>query len=595
MSAGPENLDHPESDHPESDHPESDSDLFEFFAGVSFPALLRAARRTYGAAVREALAQAGYHDLPANGPYVLGGIARNAAPMSDIITSLGVSKQAAGQLVDTLVERGYLSRTVDEADRRRLTVMLTERGRAAAGAVRSAVDEVDRELAEQVGVDQVVRAKMTLGAIVEIGEHAAGHGLDRRPEHADHVRHDGPERGHPRQRQRHAAVERPAGDRSHAVHAEPGMVADAPAQGHHHEQEQALDHDHPHNHDHPHDEPRRVLALRAHLEATYGIEVVRMSALDVGVLRVDPADGPSWVARRYPSSRPLDRVAGDAVILGALADRDYPSERWAGPDPVSVLDGSPVMVTEYVDTVPRSRRAETIRGLGGLRLIGELLGRLQTLDFASAEDALQRRGGCWHHLGEGDPDDELEAADAQLRAAEQRLATSERAAFRSLRAEIDDLRGSCDGLPEALVHPDLVLGNVVASPTQGLVIVDWAGTGRAARLWSLGYLLFVEGAKDLRRVDRVVAGYQRYVQPEPEEFARLAALARIRPLTLQVWSFCAGRKPIGEAAAAIASDRELAEAVANRAAAAFDAEARTPRPERRGPNAEPNAEPNEDG
>jgi Ser/Thr protein kinase RdoA (MazF antagonist) len=124
-------------------------------------------------------------------------------------------------------------------------------------------------------------------------------------------------------------------------------------------------------------------------------------------------------------------------------------------------------------------------------------------------------------------------------------------------------------LPEALVHPDLVLGNVVASPTQGLVIVDWAGTGRSARLWSLGYLLFSEGAKDLRRVDRVVAGYQRYVQPEPEEFARLPALARIRPLTLQVWSYCVGRKPVVEAAAAVASDRELAEAVASRAMAAF--------------------------
>lgn len=554
MSGSPD-----DPDHPESEHSDCESDLFDFFAGASFPALLRAARRTYAAAVTGALDRAGYNDLPANGPFVLSGIARNAAPMSDIITGLGVSKQAAGQLVDTLVARGYLDRTVDDIDRRRLTVTLTDRGRAAAGAVRSAVDGIERELVHRVGADQVVRAKMTLGAVVEIGDHAAGHDPGEQPEHANHVHQGGPERSRARQRQRDGAFERPDGDRSQDVRAEQDMLAD----GHEH------DPDHRHEHDHPHDERRRVLALRAHLEATYGIEVVRMSELDVGVFRVDHADGPSWVARRYPSSRPLDRVVGDASILQALADQDYPSERWAGPDPVSVFDRSPVMVTEYVDTVPRSRRAETIRGLGGLRLLGELLGRLQTLELTAAEEVLGRRGGCWHHLAEGDPDDELEAADAQLRAAEQHIATGERAAIRSLRADINDLRGSCVGLPEALVHPDLVLGNVVASPTQGLVIVDWAGTGRSARLWSLGYLLFSEGAKDLRRVDRVVAGYQRYVQPEPEEFARLPALARIRPLTLQVWSYCVGRKPVVEAAAAVASDRELAEAVASRAMAAF--------------------------
>ena len=48
--------------------------------------------------------------------YVIGGLALGAGdvPLSRLIQELGVSKQAAGQLVDTLVLRGYLERTVDE-------------------------------------------------------------------------------------------------------------------------------------------------------------------------------------------------------------------------------------------------------------------------------------------------------------------------------------------------------------------------------------------------------------------------------------------------------------------------------------------------
>ena len=104
----------------------------EWFDDIAFPALLRAARRTYGSAVRAALAEAGCDDMPRNGSYVVGAIDRTGAPLSQIITGLGVSKQAAGQLVDTLVARGYLDRAPDPDDRRRLTITLTERGHAAA-------------------------------------------------------------------------------------------------------------------------------------------------------------------------------------------------------------------------------------------------------------------------------------------------------------------------------------------------------------------------------------------------------------------------------------------------------------------------------
>jgi DNA-binding MarR family transcriptional regulator len=148
----------------------------DWFEDVPFPALLRAGRAAYGSAVRTALADAGCDDMPRNGSYVVGAIARTGAQLSQIITGLGVSKQAAGQLVDTLVMRGYLSRTVDPADRRRLTITLTERGHAAAEVVRSAIEQVDADLAGRVGPEYVRHTRATLGSLIEASHHEEGHG-----------------------------------------------------------------------------------------------------------------------------------------------------------------------------------------------------------------------------------------------------------------------------------------------------------------------------------------------------------------------------------------------------------------------------------
>lgn len=138
------------------------------------PALLRAARSTYGAAMRRALAGEGYGDIPRNGLYVIGGLALGAGeiPLSRLIQELGVSKQAAGQLVDSLVMRGYLERTVDAGDRRRLTVTLTPRGQAAAAAQAVARLRIDAELLARVGAEDVARTRRTLAVLRDMGRQA---------------------------------------------------------------------------------------------------------------------------------------------------------------------------------------------------------------------------------------------------------------------------------------------------------------------------------------------------------------------------------------------------------------------------------------
>jgi DNA-binding MarR family transcriptional regulator len=145
-------------------------DLDPPLAAIPLPALLRHARTAYGSAMRRALEEAGYDDIPKNGLYVIGGLAIGAGdvPLASLIRDLRISKQAAGQLVDTLVNRGYLARNVDDQDRRRLIVTLTDRGRAAAATQAAARERVDAELLAKVGAQCIEHTRVALAALTEM-------------------------------------------------------------------------------------------------------------------------------------------------------------------------------------------------------------------------------------------------------------------------------------------------------------------------------------------------------------------------------------------------------------------------------------------
>jgi Ser/Thr protein kinase RdoA (MazF antagonist) len=309
-----------------------------------------------------------------------------------------------------------------------------------------------------------------------------------------------------------------------------------------------------------------LVRLQSHLASHYGIAVTETTELDSGVFRLRRSEGPSWVARQFPETRPMDAARGDADVLRFLAAQDFPAERLAAPDPLTVLDGQSVLVTDYVEPVPRQERREAVKNNGGLRHLGELLGRLHTLTHR--EGAPSRAGGAWHHLSEGGPAEEVAAAVRMLVVTTAGRPAGDQALCALLRGELEAL-DTGEGLPQGLVHPDFVLPNIIASPDRGLVVVDWAGTGRAARAWSLAFLLFAEGAKNLARVDRVVAGYREHIQLEAEELERLTALARARPMTLALWSFCRGQRTLAETMAQVDEVNELAEAIGARARAAF--------------------------
>jgi DNA-binding MarR family transcriptional regulator len=137
---------------------------------IVVPAFLRAARTTYSAEIRERLAEIGCEDFPRNGPYLVGGMVNHHNPPAQLIREMGISKQAASQLVDTLVLRGYVTRGVDPEDRRRMTIEVTERGEAAAAAVRAGIAEVDAALARRLTPDQLAGFHAGLVALTTLRE-----------------------------------------------------------------------------------------------------------------------------------------------------------------------------------------------------------------------------------------------------------------------------------------------------------------------------------------------------------------------------------------------------------------------------------------
>jgi DNA-binding MarR family transcriptional regulator len=148
-----------------------------WYEDVPVPWLMREARDVYREAVGRALAGAGCDDVPRNGVVVLAGLDQSASEakfslQADVVASLGLSKQAASQLIDTLVLREYLERRIDPEDRRRMGVRLTDRGRTAALAIQEAIDAIDTALAQRITPDELRGLRAGLAAFRQIREPA---------------------------------------------------------------------------------------------------------------------------------------------------------------------------------------------------------------------------------------------------------------------------------------------------------------------------------------------------------------------------------------------------------------------------------------
>ena len=306
-------------------------------------------------------------------------------------------------------------------------------------------------------------------------------------------------------------------------------------------------------------EPPRVEGLGTHLEGRYGVEVTAVVPLDLGVFRVDRRDGSRWVARVFAPERPLTSVQEDAALLRRLERAGFPAERCADLEPVSEIIGQSVLVTGFLEDHGPLRLGRSAA------ILGALLGRMHT---HPATD--MRSGGAWHHLSfDGGPREEVAAGAELLDDHLSQVGVRELSLFDRLRDEVERI-DDCHDLPHAFVHPDFVPANAISTADEKLAIVDWAGAGRGPRLWSLGFLLWAAGARNIKLVDLVVSRYRRSIELEPAELDRLEGAIRGRPVMLETWSVCAGRRKLADAVEGIDRAGEVAKEIATVARRAFE-------------------------
>ncbi|MFJ9819760.1 MarR family winged helix-turn-helix transcriptional regulator [Streptomyces sp. NPDC101151] len=101
--------------------------------------------------IHEGVVARGFTDLrPAHG-FAFARLAPDGATVTDLATHLGVTKQAASQLVDEIVRKGYAERRPHPEDARARLVVLTERGWVCTRAAEEAAGEVVGRWAELLG------------------------------------------------------------------------------------------------------------------------------------------------------------------------------------------------------------------------------------------------------------------------------------------------------------------------------------------------------------------------------------------------------------------------------------------------------------
>jgi DNA-binding MarR family transcriptional regulator len=89
---------------------------------------------------------------------------RGPLPVGRLGAALGVTRQAARKIADTLEQRGYATTERDSRDTRQLNVTLTPVGREYARAVIAATEELNREVAGRVSPAQLAAADTVLRA-----------------------------------------------------------------------------------------------------------------------------------------------------------------------------------------------------------------------------------------------------------------------------------------------------------------------------------------------------------------------------------------------------------------------------------------------
>jgi Ser/Thr protein kinase RdoA (MazF antagonist) len=293
------------------------------------------------------------------------------------------------------------------------------------------------------------------------------------------------------------------------------------------------------------------------LEDVYQAGALQLTRLAHGtkdVFRVQRAAAPDWMLRIYPVTDPApvhDPVYTLAQLLVFLEQQQYPAERV-----VRTITGAlttrigawHVLVTTYLgsplqawqpastsETAPSPTHADAAkRDPQLLSSIGALLGRLHALDTTGPDAELIRAPGL-------QAASELAWASGQLAQIQGGVPAHLQEELVRLNRRMQQIR-SFDACPQTIIHGDGHLGNVVITPANDYVFIDWEAAGRGAAVTDLGQLLSasVEPSDTILHVagiQAIIDGYCAYRKVSSIERDLLPDALRFRILVTLAGAF----------------------------------------------------------
>ena len=131
--------------------------------------LLRSAYNALSASIYRAVMESGAADMrPAHGNAMEMLAIRDGLRLTDIAAQAGMAPQSMGELIDDLIDKGYVDRRPDPADRRAKRLYLTAKGRATTAASRTAVDAVEQQLRNALGPRRHAQLRAILADITRV-------------------------------------------------------------------------------------------------------------------------------------------------------------------------------------------------------------------------------------------------------------------------------------------------------------------------------------------------------------------------------------------------------------------------------------------
>jgi DNA-binding MarR family transcriptional regulator len=132
---------------------------------IPLTALLDLAFEALLAEFRSEIEKSEFDDLRITHGCVFRYVRETGMRLTEIAERANVTKQSAGEIVDDLVERGYVERVPDPADRRAKLVCLTGRGERAQEFGFRTFAAIEERWAERFGADRISDLRKTLEEI----------------------------------------------------------------------------------------------------------------------------------------------------------------------------------------------------------------------------------------------------------------------------------------------------------------------------------------------------------------------------------------------------------------------------------------------